>query len=66
MLTALEAFDQRRALDTEALRAGLLTLARGAGVGFQRTESQLNLLASYLPGETSTGATNPLSQESQP
>lgn len=51
LLSALEALDQRRALDTEALRAGLLTLARQTGTGFQQTDSQLNLLASYLPAE---------------
>jgi|GEM_PF-3376845 len=51
LLAALDLLNQRRALDTEALHASLVTLARRTGTGFQQTGSQLNLLASYLPAE---------------
>jgi Putative zinc-finger len=67
LLTALDTLDQRRALDTAALRAGLVTLARRTGNGFQQTDSQLNLLASYLPPEPSPdSSTTPLSPEKKP
>ncbi|HAB17074.1 MAG TPA: hypothetical protein PLX89_12475 [Verrucomicrobiota bacterium] len=66
VLAALDTFDRRRALDTETLRAGLLTLARHTGTGFQQTESQLSLLASYLPAESSPNPSNPSSTEPQP
>ncbi len=52
LLAALDTLDQRRALDSEALRSGLIILARRTGTVFQQTESQLNFLASYLPAET--------------
>lgn len=66
LLAALDTLDQRRALDSEALRAGLITLARRTGSGFQHTESQLNFLASYLPSETGQESLNPSSSQKQP
>ncbi len=66
LLAALDALDQRRALDTEALRSGLLTLARRTGTGFQQTESQLNLLASYLPAEPAAAIPVPDSSKPAP
>jgi hypothetical protein len=38
-----------------AVRSGLSALARKTGAGFQQAESQLNLLASYLPAGSDAG-----------
>jgi hypothetical protein len=64
-LAALDTLDQRRARDTETLRAGLVTLARRTGNGFEQTGSQLNLLASYLPPEPPSDSST-LSPEKKP
>ncbi len=51
-LAALDTLNRQHAADLAAVKAGLATLAHRTGVGFQQAESQLNLLASYLPADT--------------
>jgi len=59
-LTALESLNQQHALDIAALREGLNVLALRTGAGFQQAESQLNLLATYLPTDSNTPLTTPV------
>ena len=66
LLTALDTLDSRRAIDTEALRASLLTLARKTGTSFQQTESQLNLLAANLPANAPSSSLNNSLIENKP
>ena len=61
LLGALQAFEDRRALDYTELRDGLRLLARKTGSGFRQAESQLNLLANYLPGDPA--GPNPSNQQ---
>lgn len=58
-LMALESLNQQHALDIAALRDGLNALALRTGAGFQQAESQLNLLATYLPTDSNTSLTTP-------
>lgn len=56
-IAALDAMNRQHVEELATLKAGLKVLARKTGVGFQQAESQLNLLASYLPADPeSTGA----------
>lgn len=54
-IAALDSLNRQHADDLAAVRTGLAALARKTGAGFQQAESQLNLLASYLPAGTEVG-----------
>jgi hypothetical protein len=54
-IAALDTLNRQHAEDLAAVRSGLSALARKTGAGFQQAESQLNLLASYLPAGSDAG-----------
>lgn len=54
-IAALEALHRQHSDDLAEVKSGLNALARKTGAGFQQAESQLNLLASYLPAGTDAG-----------
>jgi anti-sigma-K factor RskA len=54
-IAALDSLNRQHADDLAAVRTGLAALARKTGAGFQQAESQLNLLASYLPAGSEPG-----------
>jgi anti-sigma factor RsiW len=70
LLGALQAYEDRRVMDYTELRDGINQLARKTGTGFRQAESQLNLLANYLPSDASssnqTDITQPANQERNP
>jgi len=53
LIQTLETLEERRVLDSERLREGLVRLAENTGSGFRQAESQVALLASYLPASIS-------------
>jgi hypothetical protein len=56
-LAALDAINERHTTEMASLRQGLNILARETGTGFRQAESQLNLLAAYLPTDSGTPLT---------
>lgn len=50
-MAALESAEARRGADSAALREGLVRLASSTGSGFENTQSQLRLLADFLPAD---------------
>jgi hypothetical protein len=52
-LKTLQGYEDRQVMDSAELRAGITQLARKTGSGFRQAESQLNLLANYLPADDS-------------
>lgn len=66
-IAALDTMNRQHVEELAAVKTGLNVLARKTGAGFQQAESQLNLLASYLPGDhESAGALDSSLQPNNP